>query len=93
MKICGPRRFSRDDEEDDDWRRANTRRLARGGARGVDHNQSNQSINRISRSRSPSAVRSLDGRAFFFILCIRFGLCFADVIRFAILKHLEDHER
>jgi len=44
MKICGPRRFSRDDEEDDDWRRANTRRLARGGARGVDHNQSiNQS--------------------------------------------------
>ena len=90
MKICGPRRSSRDDEEDDDWRRANTRRLARGGARGVDHNQS---INRISRSRSPSAVRSLDGRAFFFILWILFGLWFDDVIRFDILKHLEDHER
>jgi len=53
----------------------------------------NQSINRISRSRSPSAVRSLDGRAFFFILWILFGLWFDDVIRFAVLKHLEDHER
>ena len=90
MKICGPRRSSRDDEEDDDWRRANTRRLARGDARGVDHSQS---FNRISRSRSPSAVRSLDGRAFFFILWILFGLWFDDVIRFAVLKHLEDHER
>ena len=91
MKICGPRRFSRDDEEDDDWRRANTRRLARGGARGVDHNQSiNQSYLAIAIAVGCPIA---DGRAFFFILWILFGLWFDDVIRFAILKHLEDHER
>ena len=59
-------------------------------ARGVSTtiNQINHSI--VSRDRDR---RRLDGRAFFFILWILFGLWFDDVIRFAILKHLEDYER
>ena len=54
-------------------------------------------INQINQSYLAIAIAVgcpiADGRAFFFILWILFGLWFDDVIRFAILKHLEDHER
>ena len=66
---------------------------ARGASTTINQNQ----IKSINQSYLAIAIAVgcpiADGRAFFFILWILFGLWFDDVIRFAILKHLEDHER